>query len=68
MKDVAARGVAVIALTDSPVSPIHASAKLAFELLEMEVSGFRSLSASMCLALGLVVTLGERLEREGNGP
>lgn len=68
VKDVAARGVAVIVLTDSPVSPIHASAKVAFEVLEMEVSGFRSLSASMCLALGLVVTLGERLEREGNGP
>jgi hypothetical protein len=38
-------------------------AKVAFEVLELEVAGFRSLSASMCLALGLVVSLGERLEQ-----
>ena len=63
VEDVASRGIVVIALTDSPVSPIHAAAKVAFEVLELEVAGFRSLSASMCLALGLVVSLGERLEQ-----
>jgi len=63
VQESAERGIAVITLTDSPVSPIHAPAQVAFEVLEMEVSGFRSLSASLCLALGLVVSLGERLEQ-----
>lgn len=55
-------GVPVIAITDSPLSPLIRFASVGFEVVEAEVQAFRSLSASMCLALTLVVALGHRLD------
>ncbi len=62
VKDCHARAVPVIAITDSPLSPLVRFASVSFEVVEAEVQAFRSLSASMCLALALVVSLGHRLE------
>lgn len=45
----------IIAITDSPISPIAAPAKVSFEVKEAEVRQFRSLSASLCLAQVLVI-------------
>lgn len=50
-----ARGVRVLAITDSPVSPIAAPAAIVLLVRESEVRKFRSLSASMCLAQSLVI-------------
>jgi DNA-binding MurR/RpiR family transcriptional regulator len=57
-------GVPIVALTDGPLSPLVSPARVAFEVEDAELEGFRALSATMCLALALVVRLGQRL---GNG-
>jgi|TARA_B110000261_G_C13080053_1_gene355592 DNA-binding MurR/RpiR family transcriptional regulator len=48
----------VVALTDSTLSPIARADDFHLEVLEDEVSGFRGLSATMCLALCLAVETG----------
>jgi DNA-binding MurR/RpiR family transcriptional regulator len=55
------RAVPVVALTDGPLSPLLPLATAAFEIEDAEFHGFRSLSATMCLALTLIVRLGQRL-------
>ena len=52
-----AKQITVIALTDSPISPIAQQADLCFEIKDAEVHGFRSLTASLCLAQVLAVNL-----------
>lgn len=56
----AGRGVPVIAITDSPFSPLVPSADVQFEIVEADYSGFRSLSATLCLAMALAVATGAR--------
>lgn len=53
----AANGISVIAITDSPFSPIAEKADQLFAVEDAEVRGFRSLSASLCLAQTLAVSL-----------
>ena len=48
----------VVALTDSALSPIARADDFHLEVLEKEISGFRGLSATMCLALCLAVETG----------
>lgn len=55
------RGVAVVALTDSALSPLKPSARVCFELGEGSHQAFRSLVAPMCLAQALVVGAGHKL-------
>jgi DNA-binding MurR/RpiR family transcriptional regulator len=59
-----ARGAPVVAITDGPLSPLARIATVSLEVVEAEVQSFRSLSASMCLALVLAVALGQRLEAD----
>ena len=61
----AARGVKVIALTDSPLSPIARQASVSFEVDQSPALPFRSLVAPMCLAQSLVVALGHQLASRG---
>lgn len=61
----AARRVPVIAITDSPLSPLSASAQVQLELVEADYAGFRSLSATLSLAMALAVAAGAR--RSGKG-
>lgn len=54
------RRVPVVAITDSALSPLSASARVWFELAEADHGGFRSLSASMAFATALAVNVAER--------
>lgn len=56
----AARGVPVVAITDSAFSPLAQSASVWFEAAEGDFSGFRSLSGTMALAMALTVSVAER--------
>ncbi len=54
-------GIPIIGITDNPLSPLTPLAAVSFEVEEAQVQAFRSLTASMCLAISLVVGLGRRL-------
>ncbi len=55
-------GSPVLAITDNPLSPLAPLATVKFEVEEAQLQAFRSLAASMCLAMTLVVGLRQRLE------
>ncbi|MDH3660277.1 MAG: MurR/RpiR family transcriptional regulator [Alphaproteobacteria bacterium] len=59
-----ADGVPLIGITDGPLSPLARLADVSFEVVESEAHGFRALSATMCLALTLAVSLGHHLAAE----
>jgi DNA-binding MurR/RpiR family transcriptional regulator len=66
----AARETPIVSVTDSVFSPLAAFSACWFEIVESDFAGFRSLSASMALAMALPVAVAEkrrRLEREQNG-
>ena len=52
-----ARGVSVLALTDSALSPFARHAKVVLEVRDAEIAGFRTVAASMALCHGLAVGL-----------
>ncbi len=57
------RGVPVIALTDSPFSPLSPKATVTFEIPEGDYAGFRSMAATFCVAMALgVATAAKRNE------
>lgn len=60
-----ARKVPVIAITDSPLSPLSPSAEVQLEIVEADYAGFRSLSATLSLAMAMAVAAGAR--RSGKG-
>ena len=55
------RGVPVVVITDSAVSPLARSATVAFDLGDASDRPFRSLVEPMCLAQALVVSVGHEL-------
>jgi DNA-binding MurR/RpiR family transcriptional regulator len=55
------RGVPVIAITDSPLSPLKSHTRVCFELGDDSSRPFRSLVAPLCLAQALVVSTGHHL-------
>jgi DNA-binding MurR/RpiR family transcriptional regulator len=57
----AARGVPIIAITDSPLSPLAGPAKISFEIRSDPSRAFRSLVAPLALAQTLVIALGHHL-------
>lgn len=58
-------GVVVIAVTDGPVSPLKAPARVCFELADDSSKPFRSLVAPLCLAQALVVSTGHHIAEQG---
>lgn len=62
VKERADADVPVIAITDSPLSPLAPTATVCFEVSEKEKHAFRSLVAPICLAQTLVVSLGDHLD------
>ena len=56
-------GAHVIAITDSPFSPLTEIAETWLEVAETDHAGFRSLSATFALATTLSVALAERQAR-----
>lgn len=57
---IAARGIPMVAITDTPLSPIAKCASIWLEVAESDHSGFRSLSASIALASALPVAVAEK--------
>jgi len=62
-----ARGVSVIAITDSALSPLKPAADVCFELGDDSTRPFRSLVAPLCLAQALVVSTGHHLAACASG-
>lgn len=63
VRQVRAQGAKIIVITDNALSPLAASADVHFEISEAQVRGIRSLAATNCMAVSLVVALGQQLER-----
>ncbi|WP_236025097.1 MurR/RpiR family transcriptional regulator [Arenibaculum pallidiluteum] len=64
----AGRGVPVLSLTDGSLSPLAPLSTVRLVVDDAQVDGFRSLSATMCLAVGLIVALGKALETPARAP
>jgi DNA-binding MurR/RpiR family transcriptional regulator len=58
-------GAKVVAITDSIFSPLASLAEAWFEVAEADFEGFRSMSASMTLAMALTVALADRRKAKG---
>ncbi|MCB1492447.1 MAG: MurR/RpiR family transcriptional regulator [Rhodobiaceae bacterium] len=68
-EEVAARGVPIVAITDSSLSPLAKSAEVLFAIPEPEYTFSRSLAAPMCLAHALTLALAASLRDDGEaGP
>ncbi|HSG95369.1 MAG TPA: MurR/RpiR family transcriptional regulator [Afifellaceae bacterium] len=57
------KDVPLVAITDSPFSPLAQIAEHVFEVVEADFEGFRSLSATMALTLTLAVAVANRRNR-----
>lgn len=55
-------GAAVVAISDSRLSPVSREADISFDVKDAEVRQFRSLTASLCLAQTLVIAYAHRFE------
>lgn len=64
-RGLAQRGIPIVAITDSALSPLAACATHWLEVSEADYAGFRSLSASMVLAMALPVAIAERRRLRG---
>ena len=53
-------GVPIVAISDSAFSPLASIAKVWLEVVETDLAGFRSLSATLCLAMALAIGSAER--------
>lgn len=59
VRQVSERRAPLVVITDSPFSPLATAADLWFEVVEADYEGFRSLSATMTLAISLAVAVAE---------
>ena len=64
VKDAASKGVPVVLITDSQLSPLAPLASSMLIVKEADVHGIRSLSASLCIAQALSISLANRSTRE----
>lgn len=62
------RGVKVVAMTDSPLSPLAEHSDVSLEVQQASVGMFRSLAVTMTLAVTLIVGLGRALEAKRATP
>lgn len=67
-EETAGRGVPIVAITDSTLSPFAKLAKVLFAVPEHEYTFSRSLAAPMCLAQALCVALASRLQKNSSDP
>jgi len=58
-RQVAEQGTPLVVVTDSPFSPLIPKVGVWFEVVEADYEGFRSLSATMALAMTLTVAVAE---------
>ncbi|WOS62465.1 MurR/RpiR family transcriptional regulator [Sinorhizobium fredii] len=68
VEQVAEKGVPIVAISDSTLSPLAKSAAVLFAVPEHEYTFSRSLAAPMCLAQALTVALASRLQDSSNDP
>lgn len=68
VEQAAARDVPIVALTDSTLSPLAKSARVLFAVPEREATFTRSLSAPICLAQALVVSVAARVQGNLTAP
>lgn len=61
-------GAGIVAVTDTALSPIAQDASETFLVEDAEVQTFRSLTATMCLAISLVVAVGHILTHRQAAP
>ena len=68
VRDARQRSVKIIAMTDSPLSPLAEHADISLEVQQASVGMFRSLAVIMTLAVTLIVGLGRAVEtKRGSG-
>lgn len=67
-EETAGRGVPIVAITDSTLSPYAKLAKVLFAVPEHEYTFSRSLAAPMCLAQALCVVLASRVQKNNSAP
>lgn len=58
VEQVSERGIPVVAITDTIVSPLHKFDATTLTVSEVDFGAFRSLSATLCLAIALSVAVG----------
>lgn len=63
-RGVAGRGVPLVAITDGPLSPLAQIASPWIEVGEANFEGFRSMAATLTLAMTLTVAIGGRRQQE----
>ncbi|MCF6102771.1 MurR/RpiR family transcriptional regulator [Mesorhizobium muleiense] len=68
VEEAAGRGVPIVAISDSTLSPLAKSARVLFAVPEHEYTFSRSLAAPMCLAQALTVALAARLQNNTINP
>jgi len=68
VEDAASRGIPIVAISDSTLSPLAKSATVLFPVPEHEYTFSRSLAAPMCLAQALTVALASRLQGSEDDP
>lgn len=64
-RQVADQGTPLVVITDSPFSPLVPKLGVWFEVVEADYEGFRSLSASLALAMTLTVAVAEIRRQDG---
>lgn len=60
LEDASARNIPIVALTDTSVSPLRKLGATILTVSEMDFGAFRSLSATLCVAITLSVAVGTR--------
>ena len=68
VEEAAGRGIPIVAISDSTLSPLAKSARVLFAVPEHEYTFSRSLAAPMCLAQALTVALASRLQNNAVNP
>ncbi|MER8519690.1 MULTISPECIES: MurR/RpiR family transcriptional regulator [unclassified Mesorhizobium] len=68
VEEAVGRGVPIVAISDSTLSPLAKSARVLFAVPEHEYTFSRSLAAPMCLAQALTVALAARLQNNAVDP
>jgi DNA-binding MurR/RpiR family transcriptional regulator len=63
VEQVASRGIPIIAISDSTLSPLAKNASVLFSVPEHRYTFSRSLAAPMCLAQALMIALAARLQK-----
>lgn len=61
--DARARGLTVVAITDTNLSPLHLDGVLPLSVSEVDFGAFRALSATLSLAITLAVAVGSQKSR-----